>query len=465
MCGDVGLQVEGEKKIGAPRVTHARGPPPLRRPPSPPAAPFPSDPMAPRRPGMALGVWGPAAWNTLHAFAHAAPARLTEAAATRGAHFLAPRPPPVPRCRRHFAPDARRARAPLRTRGDLVRLLHDAHNEVNVRTGKRALTLAEHYALYSTAAPPPRRPRPRRRRAAPSELAAAAVLVAAVVSTVRTKKIEGRRDNRPPPRPPPRSPHAGFQQPGPALDGPLRRRVAAHLARSPRGRCTSRRRGRRRGRGGGPRGGARGARARLTMWNLALALFHGGLAALTLAVGNVDLAVPVCKTVLDFRVLNATDANGTSAPTDAWELVPSYARSGSLLHRAHRRLLPAVGDLPPAQRDAAARGLPARARAVLHPHALGGVLPLGADHDGAHRVHARRARPRLESSPSPRSSPRRCRTATGWSSSAAPRSPEQPGRARSPTGSRVGGRPRAAARRVGDRAPPVLRRHRRPRPT
>ena len=71
-------------------------------------------------------------------------------------------------------------------------------------------------------------------------------------------------------------------------------------------------------------------RARLTMWNLALALFHGALAVLTLVVGNLGLTVPLYKTVVDFRILNATDANGTSTPSAAWELVPSYERSGSL---------------------------------------------------------------------------------------------------------------------------------------
>ena len=183
------------KKLALP-VSHtcARAAPPLPFLPPRPPPPSPSDPMAPRRPGMALGVWGPAAWNTLHAFAHAAPARLTEAEedAWRAflAHFAALLP--CPRCRRHFAAFlARRARAPLRTRGDLVRLLHDAHNEVNVRTGKRALTLAEHYALYSTAAPPPRRPPASAAARCAVELAAAAVLVAAVVSTVRTKKNRG----------------------------------------------------------------------------------------------------------------------------------------------------------------------------------------------------------------------------------------------------------------------------------
>lgn len=37
----------------------------------------------------------------------------------------------------------------LRTRSSIVKLLNDAHNEVNARTGKRVYTLEEHYQVYS----------------------------------------------------------------------------------------------------------------------------------------------------------------------------------------------------------------------------------------------------------------------------------------------------------------------------
>lgn len=37
----------------------------------------------------------------------------------------------------------------LRTRASIVKLLNDAHNEVNARTGKRLYTLEEHYQVYS----------------------------------------------------------------------------------------------------------------------------------------------------------------------------------------------------------------------------------------------------------------------------------------------------------------------------
>lgn len=37
----------------------------------------------------------------------------------------------------------------LQTRSSIVKLLNDAHNEVNARTGKRVYTLREHYQVYS----------------------------------------------------------------------------------------------------------------------------------------------------------------------------------------------------------------------------------------------------------------------------------------------------------------------------
>jgi len=37
----------------------------------------------------------------------------------------------------------------LSTKDSVVKLLNDAHNEVNVRLGKRVYTLEEHYDVYS----------------------------------------------------------------------------------------------------------------------------------------------------------------------------------------------------------------------------------------------------------------------------------------------------------------------------
>mmetsp|Transcript_36540 Transcript_36540/g.117821 ORF Transcript_36540/g.117821 Transcript_36540/m.117821 type:complete len:298 (-) Transcript_36540:534-1427(-) len=60
----------------------------------------------------------------------------------------------------------------------------------------------------------------------------------------------------------------------------------------------------------------------LTKWNGAMALFHGALTAVTLAVGNLDLRVPVYASEIS---LDVGDSNSTSE----WRLVPGVAtRSG-----------------------------------------------------------------------------------------------------------------------------------------
>ena len=65
-------------------------------------------------------------------------------------------------------------------------------------------------------------------------------------------------------------------------------------------------------------------RACLTLFNLLMFSFHAALAAITLAFSNRALSVPLYKTVLDFRFFNETTEAG------AWELIPSFERSGSL---------------------------------------------------------------------------------------------------------------------------------------
>ena len=60
-------------------------------------------------------------------------------------------------------------------------------------------------------------------------------------------------------------------------------------------------------------------RGLLTMWNLAMTLFHAGLTFITLYFGNRDLSVPMYKTNITLR----TNANGTE-----WELIPSYVPGG-----------------------------------------------------------------------------------------------------------------------------------------
>lgn len=100
-----------------------------------------------------LDQWGPAAWRTLHCFAHTAPRVLDDAAQHEMRLFLrlfAARLP-CPACRRHFAAylDAHLdAAGAVATRESVVHLVHEAHNAVNARTGKRLWTLEEHYAAY-----------------------------------------------------------------------------------------------------------------------------------------------------------------------------------------------------------------------------------------------------------------------------------------------------------------------------
>lgn len=60
------------------------------------------------------------------------------------------------------------------------------------------------------------------------------------------------------------------------------------------------------------------ARRRLRAWNLCLALFHGGLAAATLALGRLDLEVPLFYTVSNFSLRNESD------PSAGWDLTPLY---------------------------------------------------------------------------------------------------------------------------------------------
>ena len=104
-------------------------------------------------PGLTLGEWGPGAWNTLHVFAHSAPKELTREEMQKFAWFLNTFAEylPCPRCRRHFQEflDRRVTDETLHTRSSIVKLLNDAHNEVNARTGKRLYTLEEHYQVYS----------------------------------------------------------------------------------------------------------------------------------------------------------------------------------------------------------------------------------------------------------------------------------------------------------------------------
>lgn len=133
-------------------------------------------------PGVAITQWGPAAWNTLHVFAHTSPEQAGPLERQRARTFLREfaRRLPCPKCRAHFDDflDRRMDDDSVATRGAFVQLIHDAHNEVNVRTGKRALSLEEHYEVY-------RPPRPRRvLRVEATETWAVLMLLALVVVRV-----------------------------------------------------------------------------------------------------------------------------------------------------------------------------------------------------------------------------------------------------------------------------------------
>jgi len=97
--------------------------------------------------------WGPAAWNTLHVFAHSAPHEMSEEERERMKTFLRTFATylPCPSCREHFhgVLDRRLTEFSLSGRSALVEMLNDAHNEVNARLGKRIYTLEEHYAVYA----------------------------------------------------------------------------------------------------------------------------------------------------------------------------------------------------------------------------------------------------------------------------------------------------------------------------
>ena len=72
----------------------------------------------------------------------------------------------------------------LRTRSSIVKLLNDAHNEVNARTGKRVYTLDEHYQVYSF----------QKRRQSPTllrDIVIIAVIAIVVARITRRAKVHG----------------------------------------------------------------------------------------------------------------------------------------------------------------------------------------------------------------------------------------------------------------------------------
>lgn len=71
-------------------------------------------------------------------------------------------------------------------------------------------------------------------------------------------------------------------------------------------------------------------KARLVGWNAAMALFHTALATVTLALGNIDLRVPLYKTLLDFVPRSEVGSGPSGEELRGWDLVPSYGPGGNL---------------------------------------------------------------------------------------------------------------------------------------
>lgn len=103
--------------------------------------------------GVTIDRWGPSAWNTLHSFAYCAPATTSAEQQATWKSFLTTFGTllPCPTCRKHFETylNTNLKASTFTTRENLVRFLHDAHNDVNARTGKRLWTYEEHIAVYS----------------------------------------------------------------------------------------------------------------------------------------------------------------------------------------------------------------------------------------------------------------------------------------------------------------------------
>lgn len=133
--------------------------------------------------GSTLDRWGPSAWNVLHAFAHRLPEQLSDDARDRFALFLQlfAEHLPCPRCREHFLQYLKETKTPLSftSRAAAVRFLHDAHNAVSERLGKRPVSFAEHLRVYG--------PQPVRDHKGCCRLLMCAVVVA-VCAVLRTRR-------------------------------------------------------------------------------------------------------------------------------------------------------------------------------------------------------------------------------------------------------------------------------------
>ena len=103
---------------------------------------------------LSLNSWGPSGWHLIHVIMMCSPEHLDERQQTEMMQFLVlfGKFLPCPRCRVHFLSFLERnmTRETVRTRENLVRLMNDAHNEVNKQNNKRTFTLREHYAWIAS---------------------------------------------------------------------------------------------------------------------------------------------------------------------------------------------------------------------------------------------------------------------------------------------------------------------------
>lgn len=104
-------------------------------------------------PGLLISDWGPAGWNFLHAIAHSQPTRLDDDEQRRMQRFLYDTAHLLPckKCSSHFHTflNENMSYATLTSRAEIIRLINDAHNNVNIRHNRRTVNLPEHYRIYS----------------------------------------------------------------------------------------------------------------------------------------------------------------------------------------------------------------------------------------------------------------------------------------------------------------------------
>ncbi len=105
--------------------------------------------------GITIDRWGPAAWNTLHSFAHCSPERLSQVEQDEWKEFMYSfaRRLPCPRCRRHLKKylDEHIRSDTFEGKESISRFMNDVHNDVNARLGKPVWSYEENRRLYSRA--------------------------------------------------------------------------------------------------------------------------------------------------------------------------------------------------------------------------------------------------------------------------------------------------------------------------